>query len=169
MFTAVVWTGITLIVAWTIAFFFANLFQCVPIYINWQGEGATEQNCIDETSMYLAQAWSDVWTDSEHAQMVSEQLTNSRKLLFSQSLFQWYVHFPELFMNIRYRILTTFRCGSFTCQRDARSASWVSSCLALCMIPDENCSDPQQADFQSVVAAGATKLAVFNEIAKGTQ
>lgn len=59
-----------IITLWTIAFFFANMFQCVPIWINWVGEGVTPDNCIHETEMYLGQAWSDVLTDGSY----SEQL-----------------------------------------------------------------------------------------------
>ncbi|MCJ1420086.1 hypothetical protein MMC32_006443 [Xylographa parallela] len=63
LFTVVVWTMIVITIIWTVAFFFANLLQCIPIWINWTGEGVTAENCIDETTMYLAQAWSDVFTD----------------------------------------------------------------------------------------------------------
>ena len=50
---------------WTIAFFGANLFQCHPISINWTELGGTQDNCIDTGRMYLAQAWSDVFTDGK--------------------------------------------------------------------------------------------------------
>ena len=58
-----VYTMIAVVLAWTIAFLFANLFQCWPLWINWIGSGATLQNCINTNVMYLAQAWSDVLTD----------------------------------------------------------------------------------------------------------
>ena len=57
---------IVITIIWTVAFFFANLLQCIPIWINWTGEGVTAENCIDETTMYLAQAWSDVFTDGKY-------------------------------------------------------------------------------------------------------
>lgn len=58
-----VWTMVTVVLIWTIAFFFANLFQCQPLWINWTDFGSTVENCIDTEVMYLSQAWSDVLTD----------------------------------------------------------------------------------------------------------
>ena len=58
-----VYTMIAVVLVWTIAFFFANLFQCWPLWINWFDFGATFENCINTNVMYLAQAWSDVLTD----------------------------------------------------------------------------------------------------------
>lgn len=63
LFVISVWTLITITSVWTVAFFFANLFQCWPLWINWTYFGATAENCIDTNIMYLAQAWSDVLTD----------------------------------------------------------------------------------------------------------
>ena len=54
---------IAIVLVWTIGFFFANLFQCWPLWVNWTGFGSTEDNCIQTNAMYLAQAWSDVLTD----------------------------------------------------------------------------------------------------------
>ena len=53
--------GLTL--TWTVAFFAANLLQCLPISENWSSLGAAPGTCIRTTMMYLAQAWSDVFTD----------------------------------------------------------------------------------------------------------
>ena len=53
----------TLLIGWTIAFFFANLFQYTPIWENWVGWGGTAEKCINTVDMYLAQAYSDVVTD----------------------------------------------------------------------------------------------------------
>lgn len=53
---------IGLTVTWTIAFFTANLLQCLPISDNWS-LGFTPDACIRTEMMYLAQAWSDVFTD----------------------------------------------------------------------------------------------------------
>ncbi|KAF6225282.1 hypothetical protein HO133_010480 [Letharia lupina] len=58
-----VWTMIGVVVVWTLGFFFANLFQCWPLWIDWTDFGFTPQNCINTNAMYLAQAWSDVLTD----------------------------------------------------------------------------------------------------------
>ena len=52
-------------IGWTIAFFFANLLQCIPLSVNWTGFGSTADNCINTNQMYLAQAWSDVFTDGK--------------------------------------------------------------------------------------------------------
>ena len=57
------WGMIGLASIWTIAFFAANLLQCLPISENWSSLGAALGTCIKTTMMYLAQAWSDVFTD----------------------------------------------------------------------------------------------------------
>lgn len=53
--------GLTAI--WTFAFFAANALQCLPVSENWALFGQTPGACIHTTMMYLAQAWSDVFTD----------------------------------------------------------------------------------------------------------
>ena len=62
-FNAAVWTMISIIGVWTVAFFFANLLQCYPIYLNWTDSGAQADSCIMTNEMYLAQAWTDMLTD----------------------------------------------------------------------------------------------------------
>ena len=62
-FNAAVWTMISVIGVWTIAFFFANLLQCYPIWVNWEDSGAQASSCINTNTMYLAQSWTDVLTD----------------------------------------------------------------------------------------------------------
>ena len=62
-FSVISWVMIGLIITWTIAFFATNLLQCLPISENWTGLSATPGACIDTTMMYLAQAWSDIFTD----------------------------------------------------------------------------------------------------------
>ena len=62
-FNAAVWTMISIICIWTVAFFFANLLQCYPIWLNWEYSGAAVALCINTNMMYLAQAWTDVLTD----------------------------------------------------------------------------------------------------------
>lgn len=57
------WAMIGLTAIWTFAFFTANLLQCLPISENWDRFGQTPGACIHTTMMYLAQAWSDVFTD----------------------------------------------------------------------------------------------------------
>jgi hypothetical protein len=58
-------TLIALVSAWVIAFFFANLFECIPIseaFVNAPGMGGNPK-CIDAIPMYLAQVYSDVIFD----------------------------------------------------------------------------------------------------------
>ena len=62
-FSIVSWVMIGLTLIWTVAFFLANLLQCLPISENWSSLGADPGACIRTTMMYLAQAWSDVFTD----------------------------------------------------------------------------------------------------------
>ncbi|CAD6566144.1 MAG: hypothetical protein ASARMPREDX12_007561 [Alectoria sarmentosa] len=62
-FNAAVWTMISIIGVWFVAFFFANLLQCYPIELNWEASGAQATSCIQTNTMYLAQAWTDVLTD----------------------------------------------------------------------------------------------------------
>ena len=54
---------IALIIAWTVAFFTANRLQCLPISENWTSLSAARGTCINTSIMYLAQAWSDIFTD----------------------------------------------------------------------------------------------------------
>lgn len=54
---------ITVVVIWTVAFFFANMLQCYPISENWTDLGGTADTCIDENMMYVGQAFSDSITD----------------------------------------------------------------------------------------------------------
>ena len=63
IFLAFVWSMITIIVIWTVGFFFANMLQCYPISVNWTGLAGSADTCIDENMMYLGQAFSDVITD----------------------------------------------------------------------------------------------------------
>ncbi|KAM0802748.1 hypothetical protein BDR22DRAFT_970990 [Usnea florida] len=63
LFLTFVWSMITIIVIWTVGFFFANMLQCYPISVNWTGLGGNGDACIDENMMYLGQAFSDAITD----------------------------------------------------------------------------------------------------------
>ena len=56
---------ITVTIAWTVAFFFANLLQCLPISVSWSGLGYLPGACINTSQMYLAQAYSDIGTDGK--------------------------------------------------------------------------------------------------------
>ena len=62
-FSIISWVMIGLTVIWTIAFFVANLLQCLPISDNWS-MGFTPDACIRTGIMYLAQAGSNVVTDA---------------------------------------------------------------------------------------------------------
>ena len=62
-FNFAVWTMISIVGVWSVAFFFANLLQCYPIWLNWEASGAQATSCIQTNMMYLAQAWTDVLTD----------------------------------------------------------------------------------------------------------
>lgn len=44
-------------------FFFSNLFQCWPIWINWYGFGAVASHCVNTNLMILFQQYTDVLTD----------------------------------------------------------------------------------------------------------
>lgn len=63
LFLALVWTMITIIVTWTVGFFFATMLHCYPISKNRTGFGGTADTCIDENMMYIGQAFSDAITD----------------------------------------------------------------------------------------------------------
>lgn len=63
LFLALVWTMTTIIVIWTVGFFFANMLQCYPISENWTGSGGTADTCINEDMIYIGQAFSDAITD----------------------------------------------------------------------------------------------------------
>ena len=71
-----VYTMIAIVLVWMVAFFFANLFQCWPLWINWINVGSSFENCINTNMMYLAQAWSDVITDCKKCLASGSQLSN---------------------------------------------------------------------------------------------
>lgn len=50
--------GLTFV--WTVAFFFAELLQCIPLSVNWTGSGNQAAQCINVKMLFFAQAWSDV-------------------------------------------------------------------------------------------------------------
>ena len=54
---------IGLVFLWTVGFLFADMFQCIPISVNWTDWGYEEGKCIDVNRMMIAQAWSDVATN----------------------------------------------------------------------------------------------------------
>lgn len=61
----VTWILIGLVASWVVAFFFANLLECVPIEDSFKaapGQGG-DPNCIDAIPMYFAQVYSDVALD----------------------------------------------------------------------------------------------------------
>lgn len=63
LINAAVWTNVGIVSIWIVAFFFSNLLQCWPISVNWAEFGAPLGTCVDTTRMYLAEAYSDVFTD----------------------------------------------------------------------------------------------------------
>lgn len=66
IFTVVNWTLIGICTSWTVAFFFANTLECIPItdaFENAPGLGGNP-NCIDALPMYLSQVYSDVAIDA---------------------------------------------------------------------------------------------------------
>ncbi|KAL6721772.1 hypothetical protein ACLMJK_000877 [Lecanora helva] len=63
VFRKVIYVAYALVFIWTVGFFFANLLQCWPISINWTGFGQNPAYCIDNNTMLIAAAWSDMFTD----------------------------------------------------------------------------------------------------------
>lgn len=49
---------------WSVGYFFANLFQCVPLQDNWAGNGA-DGRCVDELKLYISECWTDVLLDGK--------------------------------------------------------------------------------------------------------
>ncbi|CAG8956368.1 hypothetical protein HYFRA_00003750 [Hymenoscyphus fraxineus] len=66
IFDYVTYTLIILVSVWTVAFFFANMFECVPISESWKNAPGLGGNphCIDAIPMYLSQVYSDVILDA---------------------------------------------------------------------------------------------------------
>ena len=65
VFDLITWALIALVTGWMIAFFFANLLECVPIDHSWMsapGQGL-DPHCIDALPMYFAGVYSDVVLD----------------------------------------------------------------------------------------------------------
>lgn len=56
---------IALAVGWTVAFFFSNMLECVPIHEAWRNAPGLGGNphCVDAVPMYLTQVYSDVVID----------------------------------------------------------------------------------------------------------
>lgn len=67
---------IAVTIVWTVAFLFANMFQCWPFWINWTAFGATKENCININTMFRAQAYSDVFTDGTKLRSCLFQFSN---------------------------------------------------------------------------------------------
>ena len=55
---------IVLVLLWSIGYFFANLFQCLPIESNWSGNGVSS-TCVEELTMYISECWTDVIMDGK--------------------------------------------------------------------------------------------------------
>lgn len=53
--------GLTFV--WTVAFFFSELLQCIPLSVNWTKSGNLPGQCLNVDMMMIAQAWSDVATN----------------------------------------------------------------------------------------------------------
>ena len=49
---------------WTVSFFFANVFKCSPVNAEMVPDPPDTFSCIDESTMFLAQAYSDVVLDA---------------------------------------------------------------------------------------------------------
>lgn len=65
-FDIITWTLIALVVGWTVAFFFSNMLECIPIHEAWRNAPGlgTNPHCVDAVPMYLAQVYSDVVIDA---------------------------------------------------------------------------------------------------------
>lgn len=62
-FTVIDISLIVITFIWTTSFFFANMFKCSPIYAELVPDPPETSTCIDETKMFLSQAYSDVVLD----------------------------------------------------------------------------------------------------------
>ena len=65
IFGIVTWILMVLVAIWTIAFFFTNLLECIPVDRAWAHVvgGYPDPKCMDAVAMYLAQAYIDVILD----------------------------------------------------------------------------------------------------------
>ena len=64
-FNIVTMVLIALATGWTVAFFFSNMLECVPIHEAWRNAPGLGGNphCVDAVPMYLTQVYSDVVID----------------------------------------------------------------------------------------------------------
>lgn len=62
-FSIVNWITIGLVIAWLVAFFFGNLFQCTPITLSLKNSHSPDVHCIDSHALYYGGASSDVIMD----------------------------------------------------------------------------------------------------------
>lgn len=88
---------IVLVNAWTVVFFFTNFLQCYPISVNWTGWGAAVNSCINTNTMFLAQAWSDIFTDGNITSLVPEDMALTRWTVMILSL-----PLPSVLLSCRY-------------------------------------------------------------------
>lgn len=149
LFKIVVWIMISISIAWTIAFFFGNLFQCWPISMNWAGLGGPPEYCINTSYMYLGQSWSDVFIDG----MESAHCAKSLLLRFGGS--HDTVHPNTMYLE-----------PSDESHPQAVNIGHVSPRVLVSVIrtwPDSNTNRMSR-----VVGAGIAKLVVFREIAYDT-
>ena len=65
IFNIITWILTGLVAAWAVAYFFANLLECVPIEESFKaapGQGGNP-HCVDAIPMYFSQVYSDVLLD----------------------------------------------------------------------------------------------------------
>lgn len=104
--------------AWTVAFFFANLFQCLPFSLNWTEFGLTVDQCTNTQRLGHAQIWSDVVTDGKLGSPVPMLSTFNRRTVMILSLPLPYVRFPSLRLPISTH--DWFRSGICKCQQGTK-------------------------------------------------
>ena len=64
-FNIITYIMIGIMIAWTVAFLFANMFECWPIEESWKNAPGlgTNTHCIATIPMYMAQVYTDVIMD----------------------------------------------------------------------------------------------------------
>ena len=114
-----IYAMMVLVNIWTIAFFFSNLLQCIPISVNWTGWGAAFDSCINTNAVFLAQAWSDEVTDGNRHPLTIEETRftypkHSHDPRYSLTM-RMYLPVPLRIIHGDFR-----RSGGFKCRRHGR-------------------------------------------------
>ena len=153
------------VLVWTVAFFFANLFQCLPLWISWTAFGSTSKNCINTNAMYLAQAWSDVLTDCKDS-LASRLQSSNYETVIILTLPLPCVGPPSL-STLASPDSVTDLGNAIACQAQD-CCEWHVPSRRIVSCETSRCFEPCLSGHRTV-GAGIAKLVFFNIVVQGAR